>query len=138
MKSRHFLFFLFKESIRLLQIAAMEFCPVCDNMLYIKAEANDVVFHCKNCMYSRRQDDADKSICITSNSQNDKSIYSMFMNPYLRHDPTLPRVDNIDCPNGDCTKPPKMKPNVIYLKYDAVNMKYLYNCTYCQHFWTLH
>jgi DNA-directed RNA polymerase subunit M/transcription elongation factor TFIIS len=121
----------------------MEFCPVCNNMLYIKAapleedELPAVIFHCKNCLFERRQQDREKCLCVSVTTQNDKNMYSIYMNPYLSYDPTIPRVDNIPCPNTACTKPSDKKQNVMYLKYDAVNMKYLYHCTYCQHFWTL-
>ena len=66
------------------------------------------------------------------------------INEYTKLDPTLPRTNNIKCPNQSCAsnqtdtsidtetslvKEEKAKNDVIYLRYDDVNMKYIYICT---------
>jgi hypothetical protein len=63
---------------------------------------------------------------------NDSANLNSYLTPNIKYDLTLPRVSNIVCPNDSC------KPNaneVIYIKYDHANMKYLYFCCHCDHFW---
>ena len=51
-------------------------------------------------------------------------------------DPTLPRVNNILCPNPDCTTNTKNDPReIIYIRYDDTNMKYIYLCSSCDTVW---
>ena len=58
------------------------------------------------------------------------------INKDLCHDPTLPKVNNILCPNDDCpTNKDGTPKEVVYLKYDKDNLKYLYMCCVCHHSW---
>jgi hypothetical protein len=122
----------------------MEFCPMCNNMFYIRSKppteetaVASIEYYCKNCAFIKEPDQSKKSICIASMTQSDRNMYASYINPHIRYDPTLPRVDNIVCPNGVCTKPASESNRVIYLKYDYNNLKFLYNCEHCGHFWTL-
>ena len=65
------------------------------------------------------------------------------INEYTKNDVTLPRTKTIKCPNQDC-KSNKKKENeneneaqqeVIYLRYDDINMKYIYMCVNCNTTW---
>ena len=114
----------------------MDFCKLCENMLYIKTEDNRLFNHCKNCSNSVEIDSNNKSIPIIENNYEEENInYHTFINPYIKHDPTLPRVNNIVCPNVKCTKKKNEDNEVIFIKYDNENMKYLYYCLYCEKFW---
>ena len=53
------------------------------------------------------------------------------MNPYLKHDPTLPRFTEIICPNKECTA----KPDVVGVKLDAKNIIWMYQCANCDTTW---
>ena len=66
----------------------------------------------------------------------DDLLYNQNVNKYLRFDPTLRRIrdPHITCPNTDCTATQDNN-QVIYIKYDAKNMKYLYVCETCGHTW---
>jgi len=58
------------------------------------------------------------------------------MNEFTKNDPTLPHVHNITCPNNDCeSNTTDKESDIIYLKYDAVNMKFLYICNLCETKW---
>ena len=62
------------------------------------------------------------------------------INKYTKYDPTLPRVSNIKCPKTQClTKQEEDAPKteIIYMRYDDVNMKYIYICVHCAHTWKL-
>ena len=123
----------------------MKFCDVCDNMLYIRLEAleagggggSKLVYFCKNCGNSIDGDDTDtKSCIIDTNYIDDQTTYKQFATPYITHDPTLPRVDDIVCPTAECpSRAGTATPEVIYVKYDATNLKFLYHCTRCSTFW---
>lgn len=119
----------------------MKFCEVCNNMYYVTVQTNEedekqLVYYCKSCGHRREVTD-NKSICvIDDNKVNDFVKYSQYVNKYIKYDPCLPRVKNISCPSENCTKPDDVHNEVIYIKYDSVNMKYVYYCCHCDHFWT--
>jgi DNA-directed RNA polymerase subunit M/transcription elongation factor TFIIS len=115
----------------------MKFCECCNNMLYVTTNENrKLVYYCKSCGF-KDVDTTSGSICIIDdNKVNDKTKYSQYINKYLKHDPCLPRVNNIVCPSAECTKPDGKDNEVIYLKYDHTNMKYIYHCCHCDNFWT--
>ena len=128
----------------------MKFCEKCENMLYITVSNDDsMLLYCKNCNYSfikesnetthvvshqfndvTDKEDPDSNIISSVNYNVDVSSYKQYLNPLIKYDPTLPRMDNIDCPNCQ-----PAHPEVIYIKYDHKNMKYLYFCCNCDHFW---
>ena len=116
----------------------MKFCNNCDNMLYIKIiDDKDLTYYCKNCGWIKDHDSKDIDNCIYSkNYTNEKISYKWMINKDLCHDPTLPKVNNILCPNDDCPTHKDGTPKeVIYLKYDKDNLKYLYMCCVCHHSW---
>lgn len=115
----------------------MKFCEFCENMLYISVtDDNDLLHYCKNCDNKVVQSKSAGSICvIDDNKIDDVTKYSQYINKFVKHDPTLPRVSNIQCMNEACTKAPDAENEVIYIKYDFTNMKYLYYCCHCDKFW---
>lgn len=114
----------------------MKFCEFCENMMYIKVDDNrNLIFYCKNCNNTNTHNKGDGSVMlIHDNKIDDDAKYSQFINENIKYDSTLPHVENIECPNKKCTRGSK-KNDVIYIKYDFNNMKYVYNCTYCNEFW---
>jgi len=116
----------------------MRFCDQCENMLYISVDETDLVFQCKNCNFSVKEDCSSKAENIKNDLRDDK--YSIYMNKHIKHDPTLPRVNNILCPNEVCrskTEKDKKEGEVIYVKYNPNDMKYAYLCCHCDTFWKL-
>lgn len=117
----------------------MKFCSVCDNMLYITVTEDQKLCHyCKNCSYKHVADNGEGVELVSETIMNqDTASYKQYMTPYIKYDPTLPRVNNIKCHNSDCPTHKKgSDPEVIYIKYDHKNMYYLYFCCKCDHFWT--
>lgn len=111
----------------------MEFCEVCDNLLYIRAEDEyALVKHCKHCDFSKKVTTGQSFKVNETLYSEDQLLYDQFQNKYLRHDPTLPRIRDpaLPCPNPDCTGPKDM-PQIIYIKYQSTNMKYMYCCDHC-------
>lgn len=140
----------------------MKFCPVCENLLYISVTGGDgddgdggqgsqMSYHCKNCGSMQRVtgDGKHESICVLETRLGADTAggggYKRYMTPYLKHDPTLPRATDIRCPNPTCLSnggAPASKEDaqnrqheVIVVKYDRENMRYLYCCETCDTFW---
>lgn len=113
----------------------MEFCNICNNMLYIKVVEEQLKNYCKNCNFSEDiKSDVSKMI-IENNYEENTDTFDDTMNSNIKYDPTLPRVNNIKCPNKECTKKNNQQDEVIYTKYDKNNLKFKYYCVYCEHFW---
>lgn len=115
----------------------INFCNNCDNMTYIYSdlESNTLYNLCKSCGNKEICDNKSKCIYKLSKTIIDKSIL-LNDNPYITHDITLPIIKdnkNIKCNNPDCTSE---KINITYIKYDNINMKYLYICNECGFKWT--
>ena len=124
----------------------MKFCKDCENMLYIRLlseDSNKLIYYCRNC--GNTYDDIDKdNVCVLNSNINmqDKG-YLQDINEYTKLDPTLPRTQNIKCPNqscpsnhtGDDSSKLTNKNEVIYLRYDDINLNYIYICTQCDTTW---
>ena len=119
----------------------MEFCDICDNLLYLKSDENSALIkYCKHCTFSKSESIQGRGAVKISESlySEDDLLYLQYQNKYLRFDPTLPRVSDptITCPNMNTTcTGPKDKPQVLYIKYHPIHMKYLYCCDYCGTTW---
>jgi DNA-directed RNA polymerase subunit M/transcription elongation factor TFIIS len=124
-------------------------------MYYLKIkneDANSLIYYCRNCGNEDDLITAD-NICV-SNTQIKRSEqkYTHIINEYTKLDPTLPRINTIKCPNQDCisnksdaNKSDTNKSDgdgnnennreVIYIRYDDINMKYIYVCAKCDKMW---
>ena len=119
----------------------MHFCVKCDNMYYIRISAEDdnkLIYYCRNC--GHEDDILTKEYICVSNTQlkRTEQKYSHIINKYTKLDPTLPRIYNIKCPNDSCQTNAienKEPAEVIYMRYDDDNMKYLYICVTCDMTW---
>jgi DNA-directed RNA polymerase subunit M/transcription elongation factor TFIIS len=111
-------------------------------MYYIslkQEDSNDLIYYCRNCGHN---DDKliNNNLCISKNEYSKKdSKFNNIINKYTKLDPTLPRINTIKCPNNDCISNKNLNENpreVIYLRYDDINMKYIYLCCNCDYSWT--
>lgn len=114
----------------------MEFCEVCDNMLYLEVTPEKhLKTFCKNCNFTAIRQ-ATSSIAISKkNFTSDANSFKAFMNPNIKYDYSLPRVNNVECPSCQPKQRQSKDNEVIYIKYDHDNMRYLYFCCHCDHFW---
>ena len=117
----------------------MEFCNVCNNMLYVRTnEERHLVKYCRHCE-NTKVDTVNGSIKISETIYSeDDMLYHQNSNKYLRFDPTLRRINDIlvKCNNTCCIANTENKDQqVIYIKYDNKNMKYLYCCDHCGNIW---
>lgn len=112
----------------------MKFCTVCNNMLYVSVTPeNSLKFYCRNCNFCEITSDAQNAIISETLIDQDVATYKQYMTKYIKYDYTLPRVNNIKCPHDQCKS--NKENEVIYIKYDQADMKYLYYCCNCEQFW---
>jgi DNA-directed RNA polymerase subunit M/transcription elongation factor TFIIS len=125
----------------------MKFCQECDNLLVTKIADIDsennmdklISYQCINCGYKEELKITNKDThkCVYFNKKGavsnkiDATVVS-----HLSLDPTLPRVNNLQCPNTIC---PSVKGNkisdIVYIEIDADTMTYMYKCNNCQQTW---
>ena len=117
----------------------MKFCIKFDNMYYIginESNPNELCHYCRNCGYVDNTNISDDSCILKTDIKTNEQKYSHIINKYTKLDPTLPRVFNIKCPNENCkTNTDVEKSEVLYIRYDENNMKYLYMCSICDTTW---
>lgn len=123
----------------------MNFCSNCDNMYYIKLneEENELVYYCRNCGNVDNSPTENSLVISSANFKNEDAFISSFINSYTKHDPTLPRTNLLKCPNNNCSSNVKSEDNdktdknseIICIRYDAIELKYIYLCSYCDTAW---
>ena len=119
----------------------MHFCSQCSNMYYIRINEDDpnkLVYYCRKC---GNKDSllASENICVSKTQiKKSEQSFNHIINKYTKYDPTLPRINNILCPNSDCsTNKDDKEREIIYIRYDDVNMKYVYLCSHCDTVWQI-
>ena len=124
----------------------MNFCVKCDNMYYLRLSKDNpdkLVYYCRKC--GNVDDNVlqnDGIICVSkTHLKKTKQTYNNIINEYTKLDPTLPRINNMKCPNVECSsnqgesKSGNDKNEIIFLRYDNDNMKYIYLCNNCNFSW---
>ena len=113
----------------------MNFCRQCDNLYYTKIQTennNKLILYCKQCGDENSELINNNIISTKTNTQ------TYIINEYTKLDPTLPHITNIPCPNESCpTNTDGHTKDVIYIKYNETEMKYIYLCTVCDTNWKL-
>jgi DNA-directed RNA polymerase subunit M/transcription elongation factor TFIIS len=118
--------------------SSLRYCPVCENYLYMQvdAESQELRRVCRKCGF--KEEDAKGGLVMEMMIQQKSSEgYKILLNEFSRKDPRLPHIrKNITCPNTVCDSNKGGKePDVIYIKYDVVNLMYLYICDICGEQW---
>lgn len=116
----------------------MKFCTECNNMYYLKLdneESNNLVYYCRNCGNEDIIDSKATNILKTTiNGNND--IYINVINKYTKYDITIPRANEISCGNESCESHDNEDiKDILLIRHDEVNMKYIYLCSICDHVW---
>jgi DNA-directed RNA polymerase subunit M/transcription elongation factor TFIIS len=117
----------------------MHFCTVCQNMYYIRIDEtnpNSLVYYCRNCGNEDSTITVENVTVSKLKVEGSEHNFSHIINKYTKLDPTLPRINKILCPNQDCDTNKHDTPReIIYIRYDDVNMKYIYLCSTCDTVW---
>lgn len=104
-----------------------------------------ITYFCRNCGFSDQTVHASNvsiSKVQVKPAANTGTFYGI--NEYTKEDPTLPRLENIQCPRADCpSRRPDgsdgwRKPEVTCVRYDLQNLRYAYLCCVCDAVWTNH
>ncbi len=124
----------------------MKFCNQCDNMYYMQicdddSLCNKLIYYCRNCG-NKDNTISGEGLCVLNNQINKKEqTFNHIINPYTKLDPTLPSIE-MKCPNatcktnqGDDSNDPNKLTNIIYMRYDDINLKYVYICPICDFHW---
>ena len=108
------------------------FCETCGSLNNIIRNEDTLNYYCTNCKF-KSEKTVDKLVFEKIYNDSYKSDNIRF-NKNIIYDRTLPRV-NIKCKNPDCTATPENN-EVIYLRYNEQDMKYIYVCVNCLTNWT--
>jgi DNA-directed RNA polymerase subunit M/transcription elongation factor TFIIS len=111
-----------------------DFCKLCRYYMYLDQDDKVLRRICRNCGFQEEE----KGGLVLEMDLKEKTSegYKILMNEFTTQDPTLPHVNTIKCPNTECDSNISGKErDVIYLKYDTVNMKFLYICNICNKRW---
>jgi len=110
-------------------------------MYYIKisdTNSNELSYYCRNC---GDEDTNTKDTLVINKSifKNDEKDFNSFINEYTHLDPTLPRTYLIKCVNPECSTnlDDKQPAEIIYIRYDDINVLYAYLCTTCKTVWKI-
>jgi DNA-directed RNA polymerase subunit M/transcription elongation factor TFIIS len=115
----------------------MEFCPTCENMLLTRLSSEDgeaLTLYCPQCGTTQPGSATAGPVSSTLIRQRlQKPEY--VAGAATATDPTLPIADSITCPA--CATAGRPPAPVVYVRYDASTIKYLYICTACPHRWNV-
>jgi hypothetical protein len=121
-------------------------------MLYLQLEnpeSNTLVYYCRVCNCKDATDLDYMNIghnVISTQFKKGEQRFNHIINRYTKLDPTLPRIYNMKCPNLACktnedgskssgSTSEAKETEIIYMRYDDENMKYLYICAECDNIW---
>ena len=124
----------------------MKFCTECQNMYYIsidEANINNLTYYCRFCGNKDDQVAKEGVVVLKTQYKQSEQKFNHMVNKYTKYDPTLPRKTSMKCPNELCNDQSAAATaaataagsDIIYLRYDDENMKYLYICSNCNFTW---
>jgi aspartate carbamoyltransferase regulatory subunit len=101
-------------------------------------DQNKLNYYCRYCKH-KDETATEESVCVlNSQLKKGEQKFNHIINKYTKLDPTLPKIYNVKCPNAECKtnhSENKMPAEIIYLRYDDDNLKYVYICTECDKTW---
>jgi hypothetical protein len=110
-------------------------------MYYISIDPEDpnkLVYYCRNCGNKDATLSVDNVTVSKVQLKKSEQEFSHIINKYTKLDPTLARINKILCPNPECSTnndKDKTPREIIYIRYDDINMKYAYLCSTCDTVW---
>jgi len=113
-------------------------------MYYIRINEDDpnkLVYYCRHCGNEDSLLTFD-NVCVSKTQiKKGEQNFEHIINKYTKLDPTLPRVNNILCPNSECdtnkNKEKEKDREIISIRYDDINLKYIYMCSTCDKVWNI-
>jgi DNA-directed RNA polymerase subunit M/transcription elongation factor TFIIS len=116
-------------------------CPKCQNYMKLMPNSEveeplpgDLERMCVTCGYKQAEKKGLVMEVIINEKESD--AYKLYVNEHTKDDARYPHVTTLKCPTPSCpSHQPGGKSDVVYIKYDAVNLKFLYICTQCNTQW---
>ncbi len=119
----------------------MRFCSECSNMYYIRINSDNtdkLIYYCRKCGHEDNSFAIDNGCVLKTQIKKTEQSFDYMVNKYTKFDPTLPRTNTILCPNQDCpTNKEKKEREIIYIRYNNTDMKYIYLCSDCDEVWQI-
>jgi hypothetical protein len=113
-------------------------------MYYISidsANSDQLIYYCRFCGHKDENLTEEGVVVLKTQYKKNEQKFNHMVNQYTKLDPTLPRIYNMKCPSAECQTNKESASattspcEIIYLRYDDDNMKYLYICTTCDTTW---
>jgi DNA-directed RNA polymerase subunit M/transcription elongation factor TFIIS len=116
-------------------------------MYYIgisETDGNKMIYYCRNCGFKDYETPQEGTTVLKTQMKKTGQSFNHMINEYTKMDPTLPRIYNMKCPNESCItnqvdheqkEGDKTPAEIIYIRYDDIQMKYLYICVNCNVNW---
>ena len=117
----------------------MKFCPVCRNMMFgidehVADGKKTAMLSCHKCSY-KQPVDSENPVVYEHVLREDKTA-RLALNPYLKNDPTLNHLSNIQCSNQDCpSRTRSVVSDVVAVKINEKNLVWMYQCVHCDTTW---
>jgi DNA-directed RNA polymerase subunit M/transcription elongation factor TFIIS len=111
----------------------LEFCNVCENYLYLDTSNDKLTKSCKTCGY--KKDGEGGLITETIIHAKSSEEYKYVVNEFTKQDPRLPHFKNLKCPNAACASQTTGQNDVIVIKYDQKQLRFVYICSICDAKW---
>lgn len=89
-----------------------------------------LIYFCKNCGDENRTPTEDDMCVLYTQISHSNPTFTHVINKYTKYDPTLPRTI-MQCPKQQEDQRHKDPYDVIYIRYDDINMRFVYLCTVC-------
>lgn len=128
---------LYEKQVSERKDSSIRFCTVCNNYLYLMVDetSGDLQRMCRNCGYK----DVSEQGGLVSEvriEQLSAEGYNL-INEFTLKDPRLPHLrGSMKCVNDICpTNVSGKESDVVYIKYDNENLRYIYICTVCETNW---
>jgi len=117
--------------------SAIRFCTVCDNYLYLQVEGETQTLQriCRNCGFKDTEDQGGL-VSEMHIEQRAAEGYTL-INEFTLKDKRLPHLHNtMKCINAKCPSSlPGKESDIVYIKYDIENLRYIYMCYICEATW---
>jgi hypothetical protein len=117
--------------------SAIRFCTVCDNYLYLQVEGETQTLQrmCRNCGFKDTEDQGGL-VSEMHIEQRSAEGYTL-INEFTLKDKRLPHLyGTMKCISDKCPSATQGKESdIVYIKYDTENLRYIYMCYLCQATW---
>jgi len=117
-------------------------------------EEHELYYYCRNCGHEEAHLSAENVCVLNTQITRSEQQFHHLVNQFTKYDPTLPRSHHLKCPNEACSTNGSLggegvtgnsssqikgyadvMSEVVYVRYDEVNLKYIYICTRCDSMW---